>query len=180
MRLIITATMAAILAAIQASTAGAQEVKYVLTGDNTKVTWTGTKTGGKHDGGFKDVSGVASVAPNTGLRLSVEIDTASLFSDDPKLTGHLKSPDFFAVKDHPKAKFVSTKIDQAAGGFIINGDLTLLGKTKAISFPAQITVGNTLGIQAAFTINRADFGMTYGKGKVDDTVSLKVAVNAGK
>ena len=176
MRLFIAATMAAALA----STAGAQEAKYVLTGDNTKIAWTGTKTGGKHDGGFKNVGGSATVSPNTGLRLIVEIDTTSLFADDAKLTGHLKSPDFFAVKDHPKAKFVSTKIDQAVGGFVVNGDLTLLGKTKAISFPATIAVGNTLALQAAFTINRADFGMTYGKGKVDDTVSLKVAVNAGK
>ena len=180
MRLITAGIMAAILTAFSASAASAQEVKYVLTGDNTKITWTGTKVGGKHDGGFQTVSGVATVSANTGLRLSVDIDTASLFSDDNKLTGHLKSPDFFSVKDHPKAKFVSTKIDKAAGGFIVNGDLTLLGKTKAISFPAQITVGDTLGIQAAFTINRADFGMNYGKGKVDDTVSLKVVVNAGK
>jgi polyisoprenoid-binding protein YceI len=169
-----------IMTAFLASAASAQELKYVLNGENTKITWTGTKTGGKHDGGFKDVNGVATLSPNTGLRLNVEIDTGSLFADDPKLTGHLKSPDFFAVKDHPKAKFVSTKVDKAANGFTVNGDLTLLGKTKAISFPAQITVGDTLGLQAAFTINRADFGMNYGKGKVDDTVSLKVAVNAGK
>jgi polyisoprenoid-binding protein YceI len=179
MRLFIVTTMTAVLAST-ASTAGAQEAKYVLTGDNTKITWVGTKTGGKHDGGFKDVKGVANVSPNAGLRLNVEIDTASLFADDPKLTLHLKSPDFFSVKDHPKAKFVSTRVDKAAAGFTVNGDLTLLGKTKAISFPATIMVGDTLGLEAAFTINRADFGMNYGKGKVDDTVSLKVAVNAGK
>ncbi|HEX3313750.1 MAG TPA: YceI family protein [Gemmataceae bacterium] len=176
MRLFITATLAAMLA----STASAQEAKYVLTGDNTKITWTGTKVGGKHDGGFKNVGGVATMSATTGLRLNVEIDTGSLFADDPKLTAHLKSPDFFSVKDHPRAKFVSTKIDKTASGFTVNGDLTLLGKTKAISFPAQITAGDTLGIQAAFTISRSDFGMNYGKGIVNDTVSLKVAVNARK
>ena len=176
MRLIITATLAAFLA----SSASAQDAKYVLNGDNTKITWTGTKVGGKHDGGFKNVGGSATVSAKTGLVLNVEIDTTSLFADDAKLTGHLKSPDFFSVKDHPKAKFVSSKIDQTATGFTVNGDLTLLGKTKAISFPAQITMGNALSLQAAFTINRADFGMTYGKGKVDDTVSLKVTVNAPK
>ena len=35
-----------------------------------------------------------------------------------KLTGHLKSPDFFSVKDHPTAKFVSTKIDKGANGYV--------------------------------------------------------------
>jgi polyisoprenoid-binding protein YceI len=176
MRLIITATLAAFLA----SSASAQDVKYTLTGDNTKVAWTGTKTGGKHDGGFKNVTGTATASAKTGLVLNVEIDTTSLFSDDAKLTGHLKSPDFFSVKDHPKATFVSTRIDPTATGFTVNGDLTLLGKTKAISFPAQIAIGNALTLDAAFTINRADFGMSYGKGKVDDTVSLKVSVNAPK
>ena len=176
MRLFIMTTMAAMLA----STANAQEAKYVLTGDNTKITWTGTKVGGKHEGGFKNVGGYATVSATTGLRPNVEIDTASLFSDVDKLTAHLKSPDFFSVKDHPRAKFVSTKIDKTASGFTVNGDLTILGKTKAISFPAQITAGDTLGLQAAFTINRTDFGMNYGKGIVNDTVSLKVAVHAGK
>jgi polyisoprenoid-binding protein YceI len=167
-----------IMTAFLASATSAQELKYVLNGENTKITWTGTKTGGKHDGGFKTVSGVATVG--AGMKISLDIDTASLYSDDTKLTGHLKSPDFFSVKDHPTAKFVSTKVAEGAKGFVIYGDLTLLGKTKAISFPAEVSAGDKLSIQAAFTIDRADFGMTYGKGKVDDTVSLKVVVNASK
>ena len=176
MRLFFTTAMAAILA----SAAGAQEAKYVLNGTNTQITWTGTKPGGAHTGGFKNVSGVASVSAATGLRLSVDIDTGSLVSDDAKLTGHLKSPDFFSVKDHPTAKFVSTKIEKTNAGFNVIGDLTMLGKTKSISFPAQIAVGDALTMQAAFTINRTDFGMNFGRGKIDDNVSLKVAVNAGE
>ena len=94
------------------------------------------------------------------------------------LTGHLKSPDFFAVKDHPKAKFKSTKIEKTADGAKVTGDLTLLGKTKKVSFPATITVGDALGIEAKFVINRQDFGMTYGKGKVDDEVEIRIDVQA--
>lgn len=172
-----------VLAGLLVSAASAQDnsLKYALNGENTKVLWSGTKANGKHDGGFKTVQGTASLADATGLKLDVEIDTTSLYSDDAKLTGHLKSPDFFAVKDHPKARFVSTKIDKTGGNtYNVQGDLTLLGKTKQVSFPATITAGNTLQIAAAFKIKRSDYGMTYGIGKVDDDVSIQVSVNASK
>src|SRR5262249_54251962 len=71
-----------------------------LTGSNTTIKFVGTKPGGRHDGGFKDLTGTATVQGNdpATLKVSVEIDTNSLYSDTPKLTNHLKSPDFFGVK----------------------------------------------------------------------------------
>lgn len=158
----------------------AADVKYVLTKDNTKIEWTGTKPGGKHSGGFEKVSGTASITEKGGLVIDVEIDCDSLYSDDKKLTGHLKSPDFFAVKDHPKAKFVSTKVAKADKGFIVTGDLTLLGKKKEVSFPTEITTGDKLTINGTIEIDRSDFGMTYGKGKVDEKVAIRVKVDAKK
>ena len=41
-------------------------------------------------------------------KISIEIDTDSLYADNPKLTQHLKSPGFFEVKKYPKATFVSS------------------------------------------------------------------------
>src|SRR5262245_65574431 len=83
--------------------------KVTLTGDNTKIEFTGTKPGGKHDGGFKTLTGTATVADGdfTKLKIETEIDCDSIYSDDPsgKLTGHLKTVDFFDVKNHPKATF---------------------------------------------------------------------------
>ena len=43
-------------------TASAAEEKYALTGDNTKITFVGTKKGGKHEGGFKKLAGTATVS----------------------------------------------------------------------------------------------------------------------
>ena len=67
------------------------------------------------------------------------IETDSLYSDNAKLTAHLKSPDFFDVKTNPKAKFVSTKVEKDGHKYKVTGELTLNGKTKEISFPAKIT-----------------------------------------
>jgi polyisoprenoid-binding protein YceI len=161
----------------------AGEVKFALSGDNTKVTFVGTKPNGKHLGGFKMVTGSATVngTDATTLKVAVDIDTDSLFADDPKLTGHLKSPDFFDVKNNPKATFASTKVEKSGGDYTVTGKLTLNGKTKEISFPAKIEVtGTNLTLSSSFKINRHDWGISYGKGKIDDNVSIGVSVGAAK
>jgi polyisoprenoid-binding protein YceI len=155
---------------------------FPLTAKNTKIEFIGTKPQGKHVGGFETVTGTAKAgADATTLKVEVEIDTNSLYSDTPKLTQHLKSSDFFAVKDHPKAKFVSSKVEKAEDGYKITGDLTMLGKTKTITFPATIkSSDDSLTVTSEFKINRQDFGMSFGKGKVDDEVTIKVSLKATK
>ena len=128
---------AAAIATFLSAPALAAEVKFPLTGDNTKIKYTGSKPGGKHDGDFKKLSGFATVTPSdpTTLKIELEIEMDSLSSDNPALTGHLKNPDFFNVKVNPKAIFKSTKIVKAEKGYTITGDLTMCGKTKEVSFP---------------------------------------------
>lgn len=170
-------------AALLAVTASAADTKYPLTGDNTKVTFTGAKKNGKHDGGFAKLTGTAIVTDGdlTKLKLEVDIDTDSLFSDDAKLTGHLKSPDFFGVKDNPKAAFKTTKVEKADKVYNITGDLKLLGKTQSVTFPATVTEKDgTLSLTAEFKIDRTRWGMNYGKGMIDNDVAIKVAVTAKK
>lgn len=169
------------VAVLVAASAGAAD--FPLTGKNTKVEFVGTKPGGKHTGGFADVSGKATVdgTDAASLKLDVTIATDSLYSDDAKLTAHLKAPDFFAVKDHPKATFKSTKVEKTATGYAVTGDLTLLGKTKAVTFPATVAATAAgLKLTSEFTINKGEWGMNYGKGKIDDAVKLKVSVDAMK
>src|SRR3982750_1612450 len=93
---------AAVLALVLAP-ALALATDFPLTGKNTTIKFVGSKPGGKHDGGFKNVSGTASVAgaDATTLKIALDIDMDSLFSDNGKLTDHLKSPDFFGVKSNP-------------------------------------------------------------------------------
>ena len=154
-----------------------------FSGDDSKIEFTGTKPGGKHDGGFKTFNGVIELTGNdvTTAKISVDIETDSLYSDDPKLTGHLKSPDFFNVKSNPKASFVSKSIVAKDAVHEVSGDLTLLGKTKSITFPAKIeATADTVKINGEFKIDRTDFGMTYGAGKIDPAATIKIAVNASR
>lgn len=179
-----TRTLVALtLAALCAASAAAADVKYALTGDNTKLTFTGKKPDGKHDGGFAKLSGAATVPDGdlTKLSVALDIDTDSLYSDDAKLTGHLKNADFFDVKNHPKATFKSTKIEKGDKTYTVTGELTLLGKTKTVSFPATIAAtADALTVSTSFEIDRTEWGMNYGKGKIDDKVKIGIAVTAKK
>lgn len=162
----------------------AADTKYTINGENTKLEFVGTKPGGKHEGGFKKLAGTATVTDGKldTLKIEVEIDCDSLYSDNEKLTGHLKNPDFFGVKDNPKATFKTTKVAKTDKGYDVTGDLTLLGKTNAVTFPASISEKDgVLSLSSTFTIDRTQWGMTYGaKGQVDKDVTIKLAVTAKK
>ncbi|QDU31158.1 hypothetical protein ETAA8_63110 [Anatilimnocola aggregata] len=150
---------------------------------NSKITFVGTHSGDKPDprvGGFAKFTGQVKVDPTTKslTGITAEIDTSSLFTPIPKLTDHLKNPDFFEVREYPTAKFESTKVTPGkAGTATVTGKLTLHGVTKEISFPATTAVtAEGVTLTSEFAIQRSEFGMTYGAGKVDDKVSLTVVV----
>lgn len=155
-----------------------------LTGENTKITFIGTKADGKHNGGFKEVSGYILPKAEAKNPIHVEIDTASLFSDDKKLTGHLKSSDFFDVNKHPKAIFEAKKLDANKDGdntHLVTGTLTMLGETKEVSFPAKMTMSDDkVTLKATFPIDRTKWGMKYGQGKVNNEVTISVSIDAKK
>src|SRR5438552_2545677 len=134
----------------------ADAAEFTLNGKNTTITFVGTKPGGKHDGGFKEVTGTAASDGQdiTTLKLNLEIDMQSLYADNAKLANHLKSPDFFGVKTNPKSKFVSTKVEKSGDQIRITGELTMCGKTNSLTFPAQVKVGdNGITISSTFTID---------------------------
>src|SRR5215510_3374421 len=86
-------------------TAGAQT--YIITPQNSKIEWVGSKVTGSHNGSFEKFSGEIHFANNDVAKSHVQItiDTSSIKADDPKLTEHLKTADFFDVAKFPEAKF---------------------------------------------------------------------------
>ena len=73
--------------------------KYAFA-EGSKVSFVGSKVTGSHDGGFNTFTGEVVLVDGDPTRSSVnvEIQLDSVWSDHPKLTEHLKSDDFFAVK----------------------------------------------------------------------------------
>lgn len=149
---------------------------------NSKIEFTGSKVTGKHNGGFNRFDGMIDLVGENAeeSRVSVEIETASVFTDTDKLTTHLQTGDFFEVEKFPKASFESTKIvrnpEGGENGYNVTGDLELRGVKKSITFPATIKIGgDQVSVNAEFAINRKDFGVLY-PGSPDNLIRDAVVI----
>ena len=177
MRLILSA----ILTAVVASFGSAADGTFTLTGENTTIGFTGTKKDGKHTGSFKKLKGTATAPAGKIVdgKIEVTIEMDSVETDAAGLTTHLKGADFFDVKTNPTSKFSTTKIAAKGEGYTVTGNFTLNGKTKEVSFPAKITTdAKSYSLTADFKIDRTDYGIKYGQGKVDNDVPLTVKIAA--
>lgn len=159
--------------------AGAE--KLVLSPENAKVEFVAAKVTRSHNGSFKQFAGTIDFLPGSieSSRVTIDIDTGSVVTDDDGLTAHLKTPDFFDVAKFPKATFVSTKIEPVkkdGASHEITGNFALHGVQKSITFPALIHFNqDTVEVQAEFSINRKDFGLIYA-GKADDLIRDGVVI----
>jgi polyisoprenoid-binding protein YceI len=140
-------------------------------------------------GEFGKTSGTVTLDDKdvTRSKVSATIDVSTIDTREPKRDAHLKSPDFFDVEKFPTITFESTKVEKAGDGLKVTGNLTMKGVTK----PVVLTVegptpeikdpyGNTRrGISASASINRQDWGVSWGKvieagPVVGDTVKIEI------
>ena len=138
---------------------------YIFNKDST-IGFIGSKVTGSFD--LKDDE------PQSG---QFTIDMNSTWSDDERLTKHLKAEDFFDVENYPESKFVATNFSKSLEGkYELSGNFTLRGVTKNITYPTQVIHNeNSVLLKAEFDINRQDFGISYA-GKVDDLIRDEVII----
>ncbi|MDA1277483.1 MAG: YceI family protein [Verrucomicrobia bacterium] len=144
----------------------------------SKVEFVGSKVTGSHSGGFERIAGEFIVADGklASAGHKILIDIPSIWSDSGRLTGHLKSPDFFDASQYPISTFIATSVEEHSGNHTVAGNLTLHGITKNITFPAKVSVSDTmLTVSAEFHINRFDFDMKY-SGKADDLIRKEIVL----
>ena len=146
--------------------------------EGSTLKFVGSKVTGSHEGGFNQVDAHLHVDDDEGVMGgSVVIDMKSIWSDNDKLTEHLKSDDFFAVEKHSTSTFSLTRIKHKGGSdYELSGDLDMHGVTKNITFPATGTrEGNEIKVDSEFDINRKDWGIVY-EGKKDDLIRDEVVL----
>lgn len=144
-------------------------------GNDSFVNWRASHLGGVQPRYGKVFIQDVTFLVNNGIlsNATVEMDLASLTVESfpegseqiAKLEGHLKSPDFFNIEQHPTSKFELTQLEKTTGSFNskITGNLTISGITKSISFNANVNVTeNEVSIKSEdFSIDRADWNLTY-------------------
>jgi len=156
----------------------------VISPENSKVEFVAAKVTRSHNGSFKQFAGEIDLVNNDadGSRVSIDIQTNSVSTDEDDLTKHLQTPDFFDVAKFPKATFTSSKIvailrtGSSGVHYDVTGNFELHGIKKSITFPATITVApDSVSVNAEFSINRRDFGLVY-PGKADDLIRDGVVI----
>lgn len=183
---------------------GASDQTFTIQPSDSKIEWVGTKVSGYHTGNVPIKSGELMVKKSGVASGTFVLDLGNIMVTGPKgskeaandkLTGHLKSADFFEVDKYPTGTFEITRVipftetvaeaDDPRQNEIskykvtnpthrVSGNLTLKGITKNIEFPAKITIsGNSAEAIAKFNIDRTEWNIVY-PGKPDDLIRKEV------
>lgn len=136
-------------------------------------------------GRFNAFSGTIVMADDPAdSSVSIQIDAASIDSNNASRDEHLQGPDFFNVVQHPEITFESTKVTRRGEAFVVTGEMTLLGKKKPVTAEIELVgttehprFGKVAGFSGGFTFKRSDFGMNYGveNGMLGDEVQVEIA-----
>jgi polyisoprenoid-binding protein YceI len=141
-------------------------------------------------GRFNQLTGTVVLDPDQPAKSSfqVEIKSDSIDTGNGKRDTHLKSPDFFAVKQFPTITFKSKGVKKdGENAYQVSGDLTLHGVTKPVTVKVERTGagkdpwgGFRNGFESTFTVKRSDFGMKGMLDAISDDVQLTVSSEAVK
>ncbi|HAW20409.1 MAG TPA: hypothetical protein DCX14_09520 [Flavobacteriales bacterium] len=183
--LILTAALGSFLFAFTPITG---TTKLKVKPEASKVEWYAEKVTGKHNGDVQLKSGTLEVENDQIVGGNFVIDMTTINTTDisgeykDKLDGHLKSADFFDVDNHEVATYTitATKVlsDHPVYNTEITGDLTLKGKTLAISFPAKVEVrDDKIAAFGEMTIDRTKFDVKYGSASFFDSLGDKAIMD---
>lgn len=128
-------------------------------------------------GKFTKVEGLVTASNEdfSDMDIKAKIDVSSINTGSEKREKHLKSTDFFDAEQHPNMTFHSNKVEKVKMGkeekLKVTGDLTIRGITKSVelignfhSEPINDPWGHVkTGCSFRGTINRQDFGISYGQ-----------------
>jgi polyisoprenoid-binding protein YceI len=149
----------------------------------------------KVEGRFRDYEGriVIDRQNPANSRVDVTIQAASIDTGNDRRDADLKSANFFEVDKYPTITFKSTKVTPNGKDlYLVTGDLTMHGVTKALAVPVRHTGFLNLGkmekagFEVTFPMNRKDFGITWnrtldaGRAMLGDDVQITVLVEANK
>ncbi|MFN3696649.1 MAG: YceI family protein [Pseudobdellovibrio sp.] len=155
--------------------ADATEQTLKLDAAASSIEWKGTKkVGSFHVGGIKVKEGEIVVAGDNIKSGQVVVDMKTITNTDltdadynKKLVTHLSNADFFNVDKYPTSTFKLSSINAGKnkGEFSVKGELTMIGQTNPVEFPAKIKIENGQAMaEGVLKIDRTKWGLKYGSG----------------
>ncbi len=137
-------------------------------------------------GRFNGISGEITLdeAKPENCKVAIEIDPSTVDTNCKPREDHLRSADFFSVKEFPKISFASTKVAKSGDKYSVTGDLTLHGVARPVTLATTFNGGlqhplenaYAIGFSAATKLDIADFNFPDVDWKIfiADDVSLKI------
>ncbi len=190
-KLTLSALTLALGAATLATTAQAAPSTYALDPTHTFVTFEAKHFGvSTNRGRFDKTQGTVTLdlAAKTG-KAEIVIQTGSINTGTGPFDGHLKSKNFFNSEAFPTATFVGNQFKFEGDKVTeVAGTLTLLGKTQPVTLKAS-SFGcyenprlkrEVCGGDFETTIQRSNYGMTYGLPGIPDAIKLVIQIEAVK
>ena len=117
---------------------------------------------------FEDFDATLTSNEDGTLHLEGSVKADSVAIKDPQLAGHVHAEDFFDVANHPAITFASTLVRAEDGELIVDGELTIKGKTLPLQARGTITEAvETLGgyvkvgINLEATVDRTAYDMNW-------------------
>jgi polyisoprenoid-binding protein YceI len=120
-------------------------------------------------GRFDAFTGAVTTADDplqSSVTASVDLNTVN--TGEPNRDNHIRSADFFEVEKHPTMTFQSTAVRPDGDNFLLDGDLTIRGTTRPVTFQLEVNGfgpdaygGTRAGFSATTEINRHDWGVSY-------------------
>ena len=177
----------------------AVSTKYKVDTAVSTIMWKGFKPTGTHNGTIAIDSGVLTIKDGNVESGTILIDMKSIAVKDipvedegnAKLSGHLKSNEFFDIEQYPAAAFEVTSYEMKDVKGLLSGNLKMKDATNNISIPVMVTEnGNTATLKSeTFTIDRSKWNIKYGSKSffdnlgdkfINDDIELQINVTATK
>ncbi|WP_088281537.1 YceI family protein [Ideonella sp. A 288] len=171
--------------------AQAQSATYAIDPTHTFVTFEATHFGtSTNRGRFDKKEGTVQFdrAGKSG-KVDITIEAGSINTGVEPFNKHLQSKDFFNATEFPTIKFVGDKLTFDGDKVTeVAGQLTLLGKTLPVTLKSKqfncyqnpMLKREVCGGDFETTIQRSQWGMTYGLPGIPDNVRLVIQVEAAK
>lgn len=191
MRTLVSAAILSTLAAV----AQADKARYELDPEHTALYFTVEHIGyARLLGVLTGVEGSFTYDPDTQElgEVQVTIESGSVNTFNKARDGHVRAGDFLDVSRHPEITFTASggTPDSNTTG-TVTGDLTILGKTNPVTLNVTLNKAaaypfghkrDVLGLSMNTSIQRSDFGMTYGvdNGLVGDEIRINIETEAMK
>ncbi len=171
-----------VLAALLVSAAGYAQNSDKLVSSKTHIKFFSTTPA--EDIEANNTTAVGTIEKSTGV-VVFSVPMQGFEFEKALMQKHFNSPKFLDTKTFPKAKLKGKinnlgEVDFSKDGTyntIVEGDLTIKGKTKPIKEKGTIKVkGNVVTVNSKFDVTLADYGINFVKGKPSTNIAKTVEV----